>query len=54
MIAIPIVQGKFEIGMQSRSNPQNNVIFWITPIHDPILQKPAPRPDATLSHLVKI
>jgi hypothetical protein len=40
-IAIPIIPGKFEIGMQSRSDPQNNVIFRITPIHNPIRQKPA-------------
>jgi hypothetical protein len=26
--------------MQSRSDPQNNVIFRIAPIHDPIRQKP--------------
>jgi hypothetical protein len=30
----------FEIGMRSRSDPQNNVIFGIAPIHDPIRQKP--------------
>jgi hypothetical protein len=40
-IAIPIIWGKFEIGMQSRSDPQNNVIFRIAPIHDPIRHKPA-------------
>jgi hypothetical protein len=39
-IAIPIIPGKFEIGMQSRSDPQNNVIFRIASIHDPIRQKP--------------
>jgi hypothetical protein len=38
--AIPIIPGKFEIGKQSRSDPQNNVIFRIAPIHDPIRQKP--------------
>jgi hypothetical protein len=38
-IAIPIVPGKFKLGMRSRSDPQNNVIFWIAPIHDPIRQK---------------
>jgi hypothetical protein len=27
--------------MQSRSDPQINVIFWIAPIHDTIRQKPA-------------
>jgi hypothetical protein len=40
-IANPIIPGKFEIGMRSRSGPQNNVIFRIAPIHDPIRQKPA-------------
>jgi hypothetical protein len=40
-IAIPIIPGKFEIGMRSRSDPQNKVIFQIVPIHDPIRQKPA-------------
>jgi hypothetical protein len=40
-IAIPIIPGKFEIRMRSRSNPQNNGIFRIAPIHDPIRQKPA-------------
>jgi hypothetical protein len=39
-IAIPITPGKFEIGMRSRSDPQNNWIFRIAPIHDPIRQKP--------------
>jgi hypothetical protein len=64
-IAIPIIPGKFEIGMRSRSDPQNNVIFRIAPIPDPIRQKPAfgwgrstrrrrgifvaPRPDATVA-----
>jgi hypothetical protein len=38
-IAIPIIPGKFEIGMRSRSDPQNNVIVRIAPIHDPIRQK---------------
>jgi hypothetical protein len=42
-IATPIIPGKFEIGMQSRSNPQNNVIVRIAPIHDPIRKKPANR-----------
>jgi hypothetical protein len=37
---IPIIPGKFEIGMQSRSDPQNNVISRMAPIHDPIRQKP--------------
>jgi hypothetical protein len=40
-IAIPIIPDKFEIGMRSRSDPPNNVIFRIAPIHDPIRQKPA-------------
>jgi hypothetical protein len=40
MIAIPIIQGKFEIEIRSRSDPQNNGIFRIAPIHDPIRQKP--------------
>jgi hypothetical protein len=40
-ISIPIIPDKFEIEMQSRSNPQNNMIFWIAPIQDPIRQKPA-------------
>jgi hypothetical protein len=40
-IAIPIITGKFEIGMRSRSDPQNNMIFRIAPIHNPIRQKPA-------------
>jgi hypothetical protein len=39
-IAIPIIPGKCEIKMRSRSDPQNNVIFRIAPIHDPIRQKP--------------
>jgi hypothetical protein len=39
-IAIPIIPGKFEIGMRSRSDPLNNIIFRIAPIHDTILQKP--------------
>jgi hypothetical protein len=40
-IVIPINPGKFEIGMRSRSDPQNIVIFLIAAIHDPIRQKPA-------------
>jgi hypothetical protein len=40
-IVIPINPGKFEIGMRSRSDPQNMVIFRIAAIHDPIRQKPA-------------
>jgi hypothetical protein len=40
-IAIPIIPGKFEIRMRSRSDPPNNVILRIAPIHDPIRQKPA-------------
>jgi hypothetical protein len=40
-IVIPINPGKFEIGMQSRSDPQNMVRFRIAPIHNPILKKPA-------------
>jgi hypothetical protein len=43
-IAIPIIPGKFEIRMRSRSVPQNNVIFRIAPIHDQIRQKPAKIP----------
>jgi hypothetical protein len=39
-IAIPIIPGKFEIGKRSRFDVQNNVIFRIAPIHDPIRQKP--------------
>jgi hypothetical protein len=39
-IAIPIIPGKFEIGMRSRSDPQNNVMFRIAPMHDQIRQKP--------------
>jgi hypothetical protein len=39
-VAIPIIPSKFEIGIRSRSDPQNNVIFRIAPIHDPIRQKP--------------
>jgi hypothetical protein len=39
-IANPIILGKFEIGMRSRSDSQNNVIFRNAPIHDPIRQKP--------------
>jgi hypothetical protein len=42
-IAIPIIPGKFEIGMRSRSDPQNNLILRIAPIHDPIRQKPDSR-----------
>jgi hypothetical protein len=34
-IGNPIFRGKFEIGMRPRSDPQNNVIFRIAPIHDP-------------------
>jgi hypothetical protein len=40
-IATPSNPGKFEIGMRSRSDPQNILIFRIAPIHDPIRQKPA-------------
>jgi hypothetical protein len=40
-IAILTIPGKFEIGMRSRSNRQNNVIFRFAPIHNPIRQKPA-------------
>jgi hypothetical protein len=40
-IAIPIIPGKFEIGMRSRSDLQNNLIVRIAPIHDPIRQKPS-------------
>jgi hypothetical protein len=39
-ITIPIIPGQFEIGMRSRSDPQNNGIFRIAPIHDPIRRKP--------------
>jgi hypothetical protein len=42
-IVIPINPGKFEIGMRSRSDPQNIVMFRIAAIHDPIRQKPANR-----------
>jgi hypothetical protein len=44
-IVIPINPGKFEIGMRSRSDPQNIVMFRIAAIHDPIRQKPANRQD---------
>jgi hypothetical protein len=37
--ALPI---KFEIGMRSRSDPQNIVVFQITAIHYTIRQKPDP------------
>jgi hypothetical protein len=43
-IATPIIPGKFEIGMRSRFDPQNNVIFRIAPIHDPIRQLPGDKP----------
>jgi hypothetical protein len=43
-IGIPIIPGKFEIGMRSKSDPQNNVIFRIAPIHNPIRQKPGNNP----------
>jgi hypothetical protein len=45
-IALPIIPGKFKIGMLSRSNLQNNVPFRI---YDPILQNPESAPEAKLA-----
>jgi hypothetical protein len=48
----PTIPGKFEVGMRSRSDLQNNVIFRIAPNHDPIRQKPDIMPYHVMSRVV--